>query len=268
MIQTISHRPSYRSPVGARLLFRDLVRHHNLPSLRDASPNPDDNTASHLGDGSGLPTHNSPSGERAARSQLLFMLNHLPPAGLARTSVSSWISQSPRLDQAGKLGRAAGPAIVHVTADLAGWFGCCITSHWPAGSGLKFGSRVSPLPMPFSTLSASRTAPFSATATVLAWRTPRQVRKTARRGGRIGRRRMRTAHTGPHGQVQSWTAAMAEIGRTAHPGRRAGRQRRPSPRPGPDRSPGAAAPCGVAKSWTTTTRQRGCRASRSRPWPG
>ncbi len=144
MIQTISHRPSYRSPVGARLLFRDLVRHHNLPSLRDASPNPDDNTASHLGDGSGLPTHNSPSGERAARSQLLFMLNHLPPAGLARTSVSSWISQSPRLDQAGQPGRAAGPAIVHVSADLAGWFGCCITSHWPAGSGLKFGSRFAP----------------------------------------------------------------------------------------------------------------------------
>ena len=193
MIQTISHRPSYRSPVGARLLFRDLVRHHNLPSLRDASPNPDDNTASHLGDGSGLPTRNSPSGERPARSQLLFMLNHLPPAGLARTSVSSWISQSPRLDQAGQPGRAAGPAIVHVSADLAGWFGCCITSHWPAGSGLKFRSRVSPLPMPFSTLSASRTAPFSATATVLAWRTPGQVRKTTRRGGRIGRRRMRTA---------------------------------------------------------------------------
>ena len=266
MIQANSPRPNYRSPVGARLLFRDPVRHHNLPSLRDASPNTDDNTASHLGDGSGLPTHNSPSGARAARSQLLFMLNHLPQTGLARTSVSSWISQSPRLHQAGQPGRAAGRAIVHVSADMAGWFDCCITSHWPAGSGLKLGSRITPLPVPFSTLSASRTAPFS--ATVLASRTPRQGRKTARLVGRIGRRRMRTAHTGPHGQVQSWTAAMAEIGRTAHPGRRAGHQRRPSPRPGPDRSPGAAAPCGVAKSWTTTTRRRGCRASRSRPWPG
>ena len=54
MIQTISHRPSYRSPVGARLLFRDLVRHHYLPSLRDASRDTRKNAASHLGNGSGV----------------------------------------------------------------------------------------------------------------------------------------------------------------------------------------------------------------------
>ena len=61
--QTESQRLSYRSRDGERLLFRDLVRDHYLPSFRDASPNTRKNTASHLGDGSGVPTRNSPSGE-------------------------------------------------------------------------------------------------------------------------------------------------------------------------------------------------------------
>ncbi len=58
--QTESQRLSYRSPDGERLLFRDLVRHHYLPSLRDASPNTPKNAASHLGNGSGVPTRDSP----------------------------------------------------------------------------------------------------------------------------------------------------------------------------------------------------------------
>ena len=76
--QTASHRLSCRSPDGERLLFRDPVRHHYLPSLRDASPDTRRNAASHLGNGSGVPTRDSAYGERAARSQLLFAFGHLP----------------------------------------------------------------------------------------------------------------------------------------------------------------------------------------------
>ena len=61
-------RLSYRSPAGVRLLFRDLVRHHYLPSLRDASPDTRRHAASHLGNGSGVPTRDSAYGERAAHS--------------------------------------------------------------------------------------------------------------------------------------------------------------------------------------------------------
>ena len=91
--QTESQRLNYRSRDGEGLLFRDLVRHHYLPSLRDASPNTRKNTASHLGDGSGVPTRNSPSGQRAARSQLLFAFGHLPIGGIGPSEVQQWISQ-------------------------------------------------------------------------------------------------------------------------------------------------------------------------------
>jgi len=91
--QTESQRLSYRSPDGERLLFRDLVRHHYLPSLRDASPNTRKNAVSHLGNGSGVPTRNSPSGERAARSQLLFAFGHLPIGRIGPNEVQRWISQ-------------------------------------------------------------------------------------------------------------------------------------------------------------------------------
>ncbi len=60
--QVEAERLSYRSRDGERLLFRDLVRDHYLPSLRDASPNTRQNTASHLGDGSGVPTRHSHRG--------------------------------------------------------------------------------------------------------------------------------------------------------------------------------------------------------------
>jgi hypothetical protein len=91
--QTEAQRLSCRSRDGERLLFRDLVRDHYLPSLRDASPNTRRNTASHLGDGSGVPTRHGPYRERAARSQLLFAFGHLPIGGIGSSDVQQWISQ-------------------------------------------------------------------------------------------------------------------------------------------------------------------------------
>ena len=58
---------------GERLLFRNLVGDHYLPSLRDASPNTRKNTASHLGDGSGVPTRFGRHGDLLALD-----LPHLP----------------------------------------------------------------------------------------------------------------------------------------------------------------------------------------------
>ena len=91
--QIDAERLSYRSRGGERLLFQDLVRHHYLPSLRDALPNTRKNTASHLGDGSGVPTRNSSIGERVARGQLLFAFGHLPTGGIGPSEVQQWISQ-------------------------------------------------------------------------------------------------------------------------------------------------------------------------------
>jgi integrase len=91
--QSEVQRLSYRSRDGERLLFRDLVRDHYLPSLRDASPNTRKNTASHLGDGSGVPTRNSRYSDRAARSQLLFVFGHLPIGAIGPSEVQHWISQ-------------------------------------------------------------------------------------------------------------------------------------------------------------------------------
>lgn len=91
--QTEAQRLTYRNRNGERLLFRDLVRDHYLPSLRDASPNTRKNTASHLGDGSGVATRLGRYGERAARSQLLFAFGHLPIGGIGPNEVQHWISQ-------------------------------------------------------------------------------------------------------------------------------------------------------------------------------
>jgi len=65
-------RLSYRSRDGEKILFRDLVAHHYLPSISHAAPNTRKNTASHLGDGSGVPVRNGHYARRAARRQLLF----------------------------------------------------------------------------------------------------------------------------------------------------------------------------------------------------
>ena len=45
-----------RSSDGERLLFADLVARHYLPTISDAAPNTRKNTASHLGDNTGVPT--------------------------------------------------------------------------------------------------------------------------------------------------------------------------------------------------------------------
>ncbi|GAC1611506.1 MAG: hypothetical protein NVS3B26_25050 [Mycobacteriales bacterium] len=84
LAQPEAHRLTYRSLASERLLFADLVRNHYRPSLRDTSPNTRKNTASHLGDDSGVPTRQGRYGERAARSQLLFAFGHLPIGGIGR----------------------------------------------------------------------------------------------------------------------------------------------------------------------------------------
>ncbi|GAC1445401.1 MAG: hypothetical protein NVS3B26_21920 [Mycobacteriales bacterium] len=91
--QTGAQRLTCRNRAGERLLLRDLVRNHYLPSLRDASPNTRKNTASHLGDGSGVPTRQGRYGERAARSQLLFAFGPLPIGGIGPNDVQQLISQ-------------------------------------------------------------------------------------------------------------------------------------------------------------------------------
>lgn len=53
--QSEAERLSYRSRSGETLLLKNLVADHYLPSIKDAAPNTRKNTASHLGDGSGLP---------------------------------------------------------------------------------------------------------------------------------------------------------------------------------------------------------------------
>ncbi|GAC1608616.1 MAG: hypothetical protein NVS3B26_06260 [Mycobacteriales bacterium] len=80
---------SYRSREGERVLFRDLVRDHYLPSLRDASPNTCKNTASHLGDGSGRPTRHRPTADRATRTQPLFAFGHLSIGAIGLETSSS-----------------------------------------------------------------------------------------------------------------------------------------------------------------------------------
>jgi len=75
LAQAEAQRLSFRSRDGERLLFRDLVRDHYLPSLRDCSPNTRKNTASHLGDGRGLPTRKGPVDQPDGR-RLLRRVDH------------------------------------------------------------------------------------------------------------------------------------------------------------------------------------------------
>jgi integrase len=91
--QAEAERLSYRSADGERLLFTDLVAHHYLPTLSDAAPNTRKNTASHLGDNTGVPTRKGFYAERAVRSQLLYAFGHLPIGAIGPNEVQQWISQ-------------------------------------------------------------------------------------------------------------------------------------------------------------------------------
>jgi hypothetical protein len=84
---------SYRSRDGEKMLFRDLVAHHYLPTIKDAAPNTRKNTASHLPNGTGVPVRKGHYAERAARSQLLFAFGKLPIGAIGRNEVQQWISQ-------------------------------------------------------------------------------------------------------------------------------------------------------------------------------
>ena len=91
--QTEAERFSYRSSAGERMLFADLVAQHYLPTLSDAAPNTRKNTASHLGDNTGVPTRKGRYAERAVRSQLLYAFGHLPIGAIGPNEVQQWISQ-------------------------------------------------------------------------------------------------------------------------------------------------------------------------------
>ena len=91
--QAEAARLNYRSADGERLLFADLVARHYLPTLSDAAPNTRKNTASHLGDNTGVPTRNGRYAERAVRSQLLCAFGHLPIGAIGPNEVQQWISQ-------------------------------------------------------------------------------------------------------------------------------------------------------------------------------
>lgn len=91
--QAEAERLSYRSRDGERILFRDLVAHHYLPSIKDAAPNTRKNTASHLGDGTGVPVRDGHYARRAARSQLLFAFGAVPIGAIGPNEVQQWISQ-------------------------------------------------------------------------------------------------------------------------------------------------------------------------------
>jgi integrase len=91
--QAEAERLSYRNSDGERLLFADLVAHHYLPTLCNAAPNTRKNTASHLGDNTGVPTRRGLYAERAVRSQLLYAFGHLPIGAIGPNEVQQWISQ-------------------------------------------------------------------------------------------------------------------------------------------------------------------------------
>lgn len=91
--QAEAERLSYRSSDGERLLFADLVARHYLPTLSDAAPNTRKNTASHLGDTTGVPTRKGRYAERAVRSQLLYAFGHLAIGAIGPNEVQQWISQ-------------------------------------------------------------------------------------------------------------------------------------------------------------------------------
>lgn len=65
LAQAEAERLSDRSSDGERLLFADLVALHYAPTQSDAAPHTRKNTASHLGDNSGVPTRKGRYAERA-----------------------------------------------------------------------------------------------------------------------------------------------------------------------------------------------------------
>ena len=91
--QAEAERLSYRSTDGEKMPFAELVAHHYLPTLSDAAPNTRKNTASHLGDSTGVPIRNGVYAERAARSQLLPAFGHRPIGAIGPNEVQQWISQ-------------------------------------------------------------------------------------------------------------------------------------------------------------------------------
>lgn len=91
--QADAERHSYQSRDGETILFRDLVHRHYLPSVSDAAPNTRKNTASHLGDGTGIPIRKGHYAERAARTGLLFAFGGLPIGAIGPNEVRKWISQ-------------------------------------------------------------------------------------------------------------------------------------------------------------------------------
>lgn len=93
--QIRAERLSYRSHDGERLLFKDLVAYHYLPSIADAAANTRKNTASHLGDGTGISVRKGAYAARAARSQLLVAFGACPISAIGPKGGSRWISPRP-----------------------------------------------------------------------------------------------------------------------------------------------------------------------------
>ena len=93
LAQAEDERLSDRSSDGERLLFADLVARHYAPTWSDAAPHTRKNTASHLGDTTGVPTRKGRYAERAIRSQLLYAFGHLPIGAIGPNEVQQWISQ-------------------------------------------------------------------------------------------------------------------------------------------------------------------------------
>ena len=88
-----AERHSYQSLDGETILFRDLVHLHYLPSVSDAAPNTRKNTASHLGDGTGIPVRKGHYAERAARTGLLYAFGGLAIGAIGPNEVRQWMSQ-------------------------------------------------------------------------------------------------------------------------------------------------------------------------------
>lgn len=93
LAQAEAERLSDRSSDGERLLFADLVALHYAPTQSDAAPHTRKNTASHLGDNSGVPTRKRALRRACGRSLLLYAFGHLPIGAIGPNEVHEWISQ-------------------------------------------------------------------------------------------------------------------------------------------------------------------------------
>ena len=136
LAQADAQRLSFRSRDGERLLSRDLVRDHYLPSLRDCSPKTRKKTASHLGHGRGLPTRKSPYGERrfaagreaeVALTDLLHRVNKRTQVDAGRQTIARYLSSG----QHGAAGADADRGLAWLPAPALRWaaHGC----GWPTG---------------------------------------------------------------------------------------------------------------------------------------